>query len=259
MNPLRILPPVLLAACAAHLQVRAVELGDSEEKVLAELGKPTARVAAGGAVLLTFPRGTVRIANGGVTAIELVSSGEHQRRVADEAARREAAALAETERNRARKEEGERIRAERETDAAFQALPPRQRVAFWRQFMSRFPGVPPGSDYTAAALQIQAEDEAGRKAAAEEKRLRDLEARVARAEDRAAEAERKLERQERRIRSGRYYGFPYYYYTPVVPLPPKPEPRKGGPTIVVNGFEQFQSSSTTNKVSVGFGVRPPDR
>lgn len=244
---------VMCAACLTP--ARAVQLGDTEAQVLAELGKPTARVASGGAVLLTFPRGTIRIANGSVTAINLESAEDHARRIADESARREATAREAAERMRLRTEEGERIRAEREADSAFQALPPQQRVTFWRQFMARYPGVKPGADFTTAALQLQAAEQERRKALAEEKRLRDLEDRVAKAEERADAAERKMERQERRMRSGNYYGVPYYYYSPLVPVSPKPrpEPRSGGPTIMVNGFEQFQT--TTNKTSVGFGVR----
>lgn len=246
---------IALLSVAALTATRAVQLGDSEAQVLSELGKPTARVASGGAVLLTFSRGTVRIANGSVTAMELESAEDHARRTAEESARREAAAREAAERLRLRAEEGVRIRAEREVDSAFQALPPQQRVSYWRQFMARYPGVTPGADYTTAALQLQADEESRRKALAEEKRLRELEDRVAKAEERADAAERKMERQERRMRSGNYYGVPYYYYAPLVPVTPKPrpQPRSGGPTIMVNGFEQFQT--TTNKTSVGFGVR----
>ena len=258
-SPMSFSPSRFFAAavfCAACLiSARGVQLGDTEDQVLAELGKPTARVASGGAVRLTFPRGTVRIANGSVTAIDLESAEDHARRIADEATRRETSAREAAERLRMRTEEGERIRAEREADPAFQALPPQQRVTYWRQFMARFPGVKPGADYTTAALQLQAAEQERRKVLAEEKRLRELEDRVAKAEERADAAERKMERQERRMRSGNYYGVPYYYYAPLVPVTPKPrpEPRSGGPTIMVNGFEQFQT--TTNKTSVGFGVR----
>ena len=85
----------LLAAtlmCAACLTAaRGIQLGDTEDQVLAELGKPTARVASGGAVRLTFPRGTAEEEKADVKAAEKkLTKLEEKKAKADIAAEAEA-------------------------------------------------------------------------------------------------------------------------------------------------------------------------
>jgi hypothetical protein len=118
--------------------------GDDFARVLSVLGEPRGRLTRGATVLLFYDRGTVTMRDGRVTALSLVSSAEGDRL---HAVRQERAAAADQRRNAAAaayatQQMGAAEKEAKLQDAAFAAEPPEKRLAYWREFQQRYPGVP---------------------------------------------------------------------------------------------------------------------
>jgi hypothetical protein len=173
--------------------------------------------------VLVFPAGQVRLRDGRVVAIDLVSPGELAVQQAEEDARR-AARLAQLER------EGRELHAAKTKDAFFAALPASEQFAFWQRFAVRYPMI----DVTAEVVAL-------RPAVEQESRSRgrdlDRDAKMAALEARVDEAEARAARAEREARNGRYTSFPGFWSTPISrrghgprhnspqsPAPPPPPP-----------------------------------
>jgi hypothetical protein len=136
MRALRFTSLVLgLSALPAVVAVRAAEVrpGNTLGEVRASLGIPRGEANLGDRQLLYYDRGEVELRAGSVTRVALLSDREF--------AAREARRAAESERVRARNAEGEALKARRLADADFRSAPPEYQLAYWENFIRRYPGV----------------------------------------------------------------------------------------------------------------------
>jgi hypothetical protein len=228
MNAIRRLAvaAAMLGTAAFPGEAQEVNVGDSYEQVLSVLGPPQGTIKTDHYALLTYERGKVEFRGGKATLVSLVSPEEAVRR-REEQARQEAEArrLAAIQRE-ALRQEGLAVLAERRADPELMAQTPAIQVEFWRRFRAKYPDVDCKPEYAAALQQYEAEvaaQERDRQIQADMARLED---RVKDAEQRAAEAEERAQRAQRN-----YYGTGYYYpgawYTPAYPVRPAP-PHDGG-------------------------------
>ena len=165
-----------------------VQTGDSWAAVEAALGAPNGQVSVGDRAILYFDRGQVELRDGRVSRIALISASEFEA----QEARRTAAATRlreEAEIKRARSTaEGEALKEKKLADLAFRASPVALQVAFWEDFVRRYPEVPSSEELAAVRVRFSAEMEDRRARLEQEKRIAELEARVAEAEARADDA-----------------------------------------------------------------------
>jgi len=189
-----------------------IEVGDTLQQVIAELGTPSGSMAVGSYKLLYYERGKVELSDGRVTGFDLVSAEVAEARRLERQLREEQERL-DRERELARLfAEGSARRLEVLGNADFMASPAADRVAFWQDFRKRYPGVSLGSEYTQALQELQVERERQRAEAERAGYVAALERRVRDAEDRAAEAE------DRARRSRSSWDYPYYGYGVVQPV-----------------------------------------
>lgn len=168
----------------------AVQLGDSREAVLEEMGQPTGEIGAGNVMVLFFERGEIHLRDSQVSAIELVSAEEfaaRQSALAEEMARLDAARA---ERNARLEAEGYAEREARKNDPAFVQLNASKQLAYWRTFAARYPMVPIADELTVLRERFTEEQRLYELEVAHEQRMADLEQRLAEAEQRAERAER---------------------------------------------------------------------
>jgi len=160
----------------------AVGVGDSTEKVIAELGRPDATICSPEQEVYYYERGKVILVNGKVDSVQLISQDEYQ----EEQARRNAARA---EREATRLEMARSIKEAKLADPAFQNAPPEQQVAYWEQFKRNHPEISVEGAYTRALQRLLEHQIVELRRAAEERRIAELEARVREAEARAAAAQ----------------------------------------------------------------------
>ena len=168
----------------------AISLDDTREAVFRELGAPVGEVESQGMTLLVYSRGEIRLRDGRVSAINLMSDEEIAARIEareatdahDEAARAERLARLEAE--------GKALYARKTADPDFLLLPPSQQLAFWRSFASRYPMIPIMPELNALSDRIEQERLMRGMVQSGDDRLAELEARVTAAEERALDAER---------------------------------------------------------------------
>ena len=175
---------ILCMVSTAH----AVMIGDTRETVLSELGTPDSYIGTSNREMMTYERGEVVLVDGAVASLALMSEEEALRR----RLLREQEAAERAERERARRErlaaEGTEIRLRKLADTDFMMSSAAVRLAFWKQFRSQYPMVEVGEEYGAALRERQLELAAENAGVAAERRLRELEMRVAQAEADAAYA-----------------------------------------------------------------------
>lgn len=200
-----------LLVCSSILAAApAIELGQSEESVLENLGKPMGTIGLRDKTLLLYPQGEVTIEEGKVSQIDLMDPEEF---AADQErlAREREEWLAEQERLKAiHVQEGEALKSEKLQSRAFAALPAKDRVDYWRTFQIRYPTIDV-SEQIAGALESYEVELAELRS---QQRIAELEARVAKAEQEAAtarlETEQLREETEEAKRKSRFYGLRYY-------------------------------------------------
>ena len=210
----------LVAFFLLAFTVSALEIGDSYEQVVEELGKPSGQANLGNQEkLMKYPRGMVRLVDGKVVEMDLIPEEEWK-------AKQEAEKVAAT-----RQAEADRVRIKKGLELAervFQSPEYRMAAAtrqlnFLAYFRKTYPEIDVNNEYQTAMaarrLEIQ-EEEALR---ARERQQQELLDRVARAE---RENARLREEQNQRVashhrRSVYDYGYRYpYYNVPVVPYYP---------------------------------------
>ncbi|RME67239.1 MAG: hypothetical protein D6781_13600 [Verrucomicrobia bacterium] len=222
--------PLLVLTGVLSPRLEAVSLGDDRAAVVAELGEPAGEVATEGVTVLVYPRGEIRLREGRVSAINLVSPAEHAARLA----------RAETERRERLtrlEEEGRRLKASRASDPEFLRLPPHAQLQFWRSFASRYPMVSIDAELQALRERIETEKQLRELEAASDDRLARLETRVEEAEARARQLELQanaLRHFNRRSSSRYHYGSAIIigaggYCPPVRPIRPLPHPPRPVP------------------------------
>lgn len=214
-----------LASVAAALMIHplmapAVEPGDSREAVEAELGRATGTADIGPLTILLFDRGEVKLRDGRVTEVNLISEEELAARRAAEAEslrRMEEAAQARLERLEA---EGRAVYAAKKADPRFAQLPVMDQLAYWRTFAARYPMIPVEAEIETLMDRAETELRLRELSVAHQDRLDELEARVADAEERALRAEREARRD----------GYPYFHHLrPPFPGFPRKSPRTTPP------------------------------
>lgn len=170
----------LLLAAGISLTAAEVRHGVSLEEVRGTLGSPRGQVQVAGRQVLYYERGEVELQNGAVTRVALRSEEEHAILTARQERQRD-----EWEIRRAQmRVEGSALRDRKLTDPAFLAAPLAYQVAFWEDFVRRYPEVSCVEPLTIARLR--------RNAQFEDQRQRDEQAdRLAAIEERFAAAARR--------------------------------------------------------------------
>ena len=178
---------VLLAAvlCPSILYASDVALGDSLAYVKSVLGEPHGYVAVGDDEILYYERGKVEFALGVVSGLDLVSEEEALRRKEKRMQAIEEHKIREEKMKLKRHAEGLALLQEKLSEPAFLSSSASVRLAFWQDFIRRYPEVSAHKHY-AAALQEREKD---LKARAAEQRIAALEDRLEKAEERARKAE----------------------------------------------------------------------
>ncbi len=197
--------------------------GDSQEAVEAALGAPLGTVELRGSTVLLYPRGEVTLRDGQVEAVDLISEAAYAAEQAALAREREAWQAEKARREQLHHEQGQALKQEKLSSAAFAAQPARERVDYWRHFQIRYPGIDVSAEL-ARALEGYEQEMAELEA---QERIAELEARVARAEQEALEARteteklrRELEEQKDRKRFGLRYTIDGPTYRPYRHPPP---------------------------------------
>jgi len=157
-----------------------VRRGASLEEVRDTLGQPRGQVHVAGRQVLYYERGEVELQEGAVTRVALRSEEEHailtarQERQRDERDARRVQLIA----------EGSALRDRKLADPAFQAAPLAYQVAFWEDFVRRYPDVSCVEPLTIARLRLNAQFEDQRERDEQADRLSAIEERFAAAERR---------------------------------------------------------------------------
>jgi hypothetical protein len=217
-------PSLFAALITVPLSLSAVEVGDTHDEVVAELGRPAGSASVGASTILFYDRGEVKLRDGAVTSFSLVTPQELAARQAAEAEAQQRREEAERTRLERLEAQGRAEMAAKKSNARLAVAPALDQLAYWRAFAARYPMI--AVDHEIAPLLEQAQHELRlREIAAEnEARLAELEARVVAAEQQAAEAER-----EARRRPYVYSGYPHPRprpYPPHHPHRPDDPPRE---------------------------------
>jgi hypothetical protein len=182
---------VLLAACLMAFPVIAdrenthgINPGDTYEQVIAVLGQPESFLKMDPAILLKYDRGTVKLSNNKVVAIDLVSPEAAKARRDQERMQHEQRRLILAEQKARRIAEGTTLKQSRMSDPAFLTWPADRQVAFWQQFQVRYPEVSCTAEYLAATSRYEQEMEQLYAMQQQDRRIRDLEDQLDRAERR---------------------------------------------------------------------------
>ena len=173
--------------------------GAARKDVVAELGEPTARLAAGASEVLMYPRGKVTLENDRVTlvalkTVEQYESEEARRR--DDAERRLAAAAVEAEALAIRRKADAAALAQLVNEPRWATLPGEDRQDVLARFAQAHPDADMALETKLARRKLEREQ-------ADRTRLDDLAARVAAAERRADAAESRAEAAEQRAAAAR--------------------------------------------------------
>jgi hypothetical protein len=131
----------LVAVFAGRLWAGEIEVGDSREEVIQEVGEPRGTMLSLRMETLFYERGTVTLRDGTVVHVRLKTAEEvvreKARRRQEEAARKVAQ---EQERER-RIEEGKALKAWAMNDPEFKQSSPAERLDYWRKFQKTYPKI----------------------------------------------------------------------------------------------------------------------
>lgn len=193
-----------LLSAAAYGAADAVRVGDERAHVYDLLGQPRGYMAYGTTEVLSYERGRVELKDGRVTSVSLISEAELARRRAEEERRR----IAEQERLALLLVEGTALRDRKLNDTVFTSAPAAERVAYWRTFRQRYPGVNISEPYTLALREFEAELAVQTRQNETQRQLAELERRVNEAEARARAAEEEARRRSSSTYFVGYSGYP---------------------------------------------------
>lgn len=124
-----------------HIDAHSIEIGDSRDSVIADIGEPGGFMASGDMETLFYKRGTVMLERGKVISVQ-IRSAEKQKQI--EAEKLQALDDEREAKDRARKAHIEKGRAEKRRlleSEEFKSLPPHERLAQWRSFQHTYPDV----------------------------------------------------------------------------------------------------------------------
>lgn len=161
-----------------------VKVGDSYEAVLARLGQPEGYIKTDTMSWLYYDRGTVKLEEGRVVEAELVSAERAAERRLREREAWERQRIRQAELQEQRLREGWALKQARRSDPRFLSMPGSDQADFWRDFQTRYPGVPVHEEYAQALERARNEHERALREREQEQRIADLEERLRRAEDR---------------------------------------------------------------------------
>jgi len=175
---MRVVLFILAGSLAMPLAVRSISVGDTAGEVISELGTPDRLIQINTSQTMYFERGIVQIADDLVISADLISEAallKRQEREAVERAIREEELRIQREQ---RMQEGAEVLEKKLANSKFISASAARRLAYWREFRSKYPEIGMPEDYFVALREREIElREAGL-----EQRVRDLEARAARAE-----------------------------------------------------------------------------
>ena len=191
---MRPLPRLLLFFMPLALGAAEIRPGDNLEQVRVTLGTPRGQAESGGRLLLYYERGEVELQDGVVTRVALLSRDAHEAESARRAAEAQRLREADEIRRARLRTEGEALKARQLADPDFRRASPARQVAFWEDFVRRYPDVPGHEELLLARLRFAEQQEQERKEAENTERLARLEARLAESEARALAAEHRPER-----------------------------------------------------------------
>ena len=162
-----------------------IKTGDSVSQARLELGAPRGDARAGDREILYYDRGEIEARHGVLIRVSL--------RSADEQAVFESKRSAEAVRVREEKEirearlnlEGSALKTRKLADPGFLSSPLSYQVAFWEDFSRQYPNVASAEQVLEVRARLASESDEKRRQAEQARRLADLEARLAAAEDEA--------------------------------------------------------------------------
>lgn len=163
----------------------AIEVGDPVEAVHDELGEPAGYMRFDATETFYYDRGKVVATDGIVTLANLVSAEEaHARKIEEQQQEAERQLLAKQRAARLYTE-GLAVKEMQLNDPSFSQATANDRVAYWREFRKRYPGVDVSAEY-GAALEEQAHQLSNTARVLEQDaKIGELERRVRDAEERA--------------------------------------------------------------------------
>lgn len=192
-----------------------VNVGDTYQQVIDELGEPQGEITSGTYQLLSFARGRVELRKGRVAKAELISAAQYEKKAQLRAQRQAEAEQLATEARAKRITEGSTIRKAKLDDEVFMKSSAADRVTYWQKFKKLYPEVPLEDEYTSALRELDQDYAAQRVERARQQQIVDLEQRVADAEARADRNEQQRTSTVVYDSPAIYgYGFPNFSYYP---------------------------------------------
>lgn len=138
--------PVVLA--------QSVREGDTEASVIELLGKPKGRFSTGGITMMSYgDLGFIKLTNGKVTDVALVSEQDAETAKAAREIREAARAAAEEQALRERIAAGSAEKQQILENPDFARKPAGERVAYWTGFQRRYPEVPVDAELSSARAE----------------------------------------------------------------------------------------------------------
>jgi len=121
------------------LVASSIEIGDTKNEVLRELGEPTAFSDLGTKALMMYPRGKVVLVDGKVSSTTILSDEAYQKKQAAALAMRQKRAGALEAERKARIQEGQTMLADLKTNEAYLASSALRKVEILESFQKRYP------------------------------------------------------------------------------------------------------------------------
>ena len=128
-----------------------VQIGDSMQTVIENMGKPTGHFSSGSMEFVTYRRGIIQLFDDKVTSTDLISYKEVK---ANDIAQKQKQAVEEAE-IKLRIAKGTAIRDKHNLDEKFAELPAVERLTFWNDFHLQYPTVPIASIITPIKQEIK--------------------------------------------------------------------------------------------------------
>ena len=192
-----------------------IKIGHSQSDVTNLLGAPIGTLILGDKTILMYPQGDVTLRGNKVSTFDLMSDSEFTAEQERKRLEREEWRIQQEKLSAARLKVGKKLKAAKLKSSAFAALSAKQQIDYWRSFQIRYPEVGVNEQITGALEVYQAE----LKAQMTEKRIAELEARIARAEQAAIKAQNENERLRNQLSTQSYsYNSRYNYSTLPYPI-----------------------------------------
>ena len=244
----------LVAATVASAAEAMIAIGDTETTVLEAMGEPSGYIRMDGMQMLYYDRGHVKINDGVVSEVSLISDAQltARRKAAQNARMR--AARREAERREELQLEGLAIKQRMLEGGELDGETAQNQVAAWSDFRNRYPGVPVETQLASALQRLEfqldrdrIEAEGRRRDLETQLRIAELQERVARTEQRARDAEQRARDAEDAARRSRYS---YTYPVNVTHYPVQTSHRSHHAHFSVTSPE----TCTTTKTTFGTGA-----